>query len=451
MARYSYGSSGDGVKELQEMLNATGKYTLDIDGIYGNQTQQAVRDYQSNNNLTVDGVAGDQTLGHLRDNSSSTGTEQEAPVVQPYQPTYTESQTVKDAQTQLDTHKAQQPGAYQSGYSEKLNALYDKIMNREPHQYDMNADVVYQQLKDRYIQQGLMASQDTMGQAAALTGGYGSTYAQAVGQQAYQQYLQGLNDKIPELAQMDLNRYQMEGDRLADQYAMMMQQENQDYARYQDAQNAWLSERDYLAGRYDAERGYDYGKWQDQQSVGLQQQNTKYDRLVNLITSTGYSPTAQELADAGMSASEAAAYSKYYTEQNTPRYSGGGGSGSGSGTGTGVKSSKATGKISSDKIEMIQWEFGLEVNGVWDDATIKATGYKDMNEAWKAFQTGSLSYKAYEATGGSQKEQAIEMQKLDSKLKGKSREEQETLLQKALEDKMDPWLVQQLVEKYELW
>lgn len=324
MARYSYGSSGDGVKELQELLNATGKYTLDIDGIYGNQTQQAVRDYQSNNNLTVDGVAGDQTLGHLRGNSSSTETDQEAPVVQPYQPTYTESQTVKDAQTQLDTHTAQQPGAYQSGYSEKLNALYDKIMNREPHQYDMNADVVYQQLKDRYIQQGLMASQDTMGQAAALTGGYGNTYAQAVGQQAYQQYLQGLNDKIPELAQMDLNRYQMEGDRLADQYAMMMQQENQDYARYQDAQNAWLSERDYLAGRYDAERGYDYGKWQDQQSVGLQQQNTKYDRLVNLITSTGYSPTAQELADAGMSASEAAAYGKYYTEQNTPRYSGNG-------------------------------------------------------------------------------------------------------------------------------
>jgi peptidoglycan hydrolase-like protein with peptidoglycan-binding domain len=324
MARYSYGSSGDGVKELQEMLNATGKYNLDTDGIYGNQTQQAVRDYQSKNNLTVDGVAGDQTLGHLRGNSSSMETEQEAPVVQPYQPTYTESQTVKDSQTQLDTHKAQQPGAYQSGYSEKLNALYDKIMNREPHQYDMNKDIVYQQLKDRYIQQGLMAAEDTIGQAASLTGGFGNTYAQKVGQQAYQKHLQGLNDKIPELVQMDLNRYQMEGDRLADQYAMMMQQENQDYARHQDAQNAWLAERDYLAGRYDSERGYDYSKWQDQRDFGVQQQNTKYDRLVSLITNTGYNPTAQELADAGMNAAEAAAYQQVYNEQNTPSYSGNG-------------------------------------------------------------------------------------------------------------------------------
>ena len=321
MARYSYGSSGDGVKELQEMLNATGKYNLDTDGIYGNQTQQAVRDYQSKNNLTVDGVAGDQTLGHLRDNSSATETEQEAPVVQPYQPTYTEGQTVKDAQTQLDTHTAQQPGAYQSGYDEKLNALYDKIMNREPFNYDMNADPMYQQLKDRYIQQGQMASQDTMGKAAALTGGYGNTYAQAVGQQTYQQYLQGLNDKVPELAKLAMSKYNMEGDQLAEQYAMMMKQENQDYARHQDAQNQWLAERKYLAGRYDTERGYDYSMWQDQLSVGMKQQATKYDRLVSLIKSTGYSPTAQELADAGMSAAEAAAYGKYYTEQNTPRYS----------------------------------------------------------------------------------------------------------------------------------
>lgn len=321
MARYSYGSSGDGVKELQELLNATGKYNLDTDGIYGNQTQEAVRDYQSNNNLTVDGVAGDQTLGHLRGNSSSTKTEQEVPVVQPYQPTYTEGQTVKDAQTQLDTHTAQQPGAYQSGYEEKLNALYDKIMNREPFNYDMNADPMYQQLKDQAVRQGSMAAEDAIGQAASLTGGFGNTYAQKVGQQTFNQHLQTLADKVPDLYQMALAKRQMEDAQLQEQYGMLMEKENQDYARHQDEKNQWLAERDYLAGRYDSERGYDYGKWQDQRDVGMQQQATKYDRLVSLITNMGYNPSAQELADAGMSAAEAAAYGMYYTEQNTPRYS----------------------------------------------------------------------------------------------------------------------------------
>ena len=47
------------------------------------------------------------------------------------------------------------------------------------------------------MQQGKQAMQDTMGQAAALTGGYGSTYGQAVGQQQYDAYLQNLNDEVP--------------------------------------------------------------------------------------------------------------------------------------------------------------------------------------------------------------------------------------------------------------
>lgn len=449
MARYSYGSSGDEVKELQELLNSTGKYSLKVDGVYGSQTQAAVSDYQQNNNLTVDGVAGDQTLGHLRGNSSQE-TETPAPVVPSYQKDYTESDAVKQAQTAMQQQAALKPGEYQSAYNEKLEALYDKIVNREPFTYDMNADPMYQQLKDRTIQQGQMAMQDAMGQAAALTGGYGNTYAQRVGQQAYNEQLQGLNDQVPELAQLAMSKYQMEGDQMADQYAMLMDKENQDYARHQDAQNAWLAERDYVTGRYDSERGYDYSKWQDQRDVGMQQEATKYDRLVSLITNTGYNPTAQELSDAGMSAAEAAAYQQIYNEQNTPSYSGGGSSYSNN-TGSVTESSKATGKISSDKIEMIQWEFGLDVTGVWDDATIKATGYKDMNEAWNDFQKGSLSYRAYDAVGTTQKEKSIEMQKLDSKLKGKSRAEQEKMLQQALDNGMDPWLVQQLCEKHEIY
>lgn len=78
-----------------------------------------------------------------------------------------------------------------------------------------------------------MAMMDTLGQAAALTGGYGSSYAQSAGQQAYQSYLQGLNDKIPELYQLALERYDREADGLYKRYAMLGEREGADYDRYQ--------------------------------------------------------------------------------------------------------------------------------------------------------------------------------------------------------------------------
>lgn len=131
---------------------------------------------------------------------------------------------------------------YQSQYKDQIQGLYDKIANRKDFTYDVNADAMYQQLKDQYVQGGRMAMMDTMGQAQAMTGGYGNSYAQGVGQQAYQGYLQGLNDQVPNLYQMALNRYIQQGDRMLDQYSMLTSQDAQDYARWQDQQNLALQQ-----------------------------------------------------------------------------------------------------------------------------------------------------------------------------------------------------------------
>ena len=112
------------------------------------------------------------------------------------------------------------PTGYQSQYKDQIQGLYDQIANRKDFTYDVNADAMYQQLKDQYVQGGRMAMMDTMGQAQAMTGGYGNSYAQGVGQQAYHGYLQGLNDQVPNLYQMALNRYIQQGDQLTDQYSM---------------------------------------------------------------------------------------------------------------------------------------------------------------------------------------------------------------------------------------
>lgn len=176
---------------------------------------------------------------------------------------YQESDTVKQAQAALNTHLAQKPGAYQSQWQTQLNDIMNKIMNREKFSYDFNGDALYQQYKDKFIQQGKMASADVMGQAAAMTGGYGNSYAATVGNQAYQASLQNLNDIVPELYQMALDRYNQEGQDLINQYGILGDRENTDYGRYRDTVSDYNTERNYLSGRYDSERNYDYGKYSD--------------------------------------------------------------------------------------------------------------------------------------------------------------------------------------------
>ena len=52
-------------------------------------------------------------------------------------------------------------------------------------------------------------------------------------------YLQGLNDKIPELYQLALDKYSREGDGLYKRYSVLSAQEGQDYGRHQDSLNRY--------------------------------------------------------------------------------------------------------------------------------------------------------------------------------------------------------------------
>lgn len=177
---------------------------------------------------------------------------------------YQESDIVKQAQAALNAQLAQKPGAYQSQWQTQLNDIMDKIMNREKFSYNFNEDALYQQYKDKFTKQGKLAMGDAIGQASAMTGGYGNSYAQSVGQQAYQAELDNLNDIVPELYQMAYDKYNQEGQDLLNQYALVGDQEDRDYGRYRDSVADWLTERDYLTGRYDSERDFDYSKYNNE-------------------------------------------------------------------------------------------------------------------------------------------------------------------------------------------
>ena len=243
---------------------------------------------------------------------------------------YQQSDAVTKAQEMLQNQLANKPGAYQSQWQSQLNDVMDKILNREKFTYDLNGDALYKQYKDQYTNQGKMAMMDTIGQASAMTGGYGNSYAQNVGQQAYQGYLQQLNDKIPELYNLALSKYQMEGDDLSRQYSMLGTKENQDYSRYRDKVSDYNTELSRLQNAYDNERSFDYGQFIDDRNYQYQQNSDKQklaqaqvDYLISiggkvsdeLLAAAGYDPSyLSSINDvrAAQAAAAAAAASQYH-------------------------------------------------------------------------------------------------------------------------------------------
>ena len=280
----AYGSQGGAVKQLQSELNKRG-YQLDEDGIYGKKTKAAVRDYQKKSGLTmVDGIAGDETWGSLL--SAPTMAEQQAaeqaaaaaaaeaarPEARVTESTarklaelergYQPSEDVAAARAYRDSVAAMQPEGYTSGFEARLQELYDQIAGREAFSYDPEEDEMYKRYARLYAAQGAAAMEDTMGQAAALTGGYGSSYAQAVGQQAYDRYLGELAALVPELRQAALAEYTQEGKALTDRYGLLRQQESAAYDRWQDTVAQWQKALAQAQSEYDHTAAQDAKSYQ---------------------------------------------------------------------------------------------------------------------------------------------------------------------------------------------
>lgn len=59
------GAKGEAVKHLQSLLNRKKGFTLSNDGIFGDQTELAVRKFQKDSDLVSDGIVGPQTWREL--------------------------------------------------------------------------------------------------------------------------------------------------------------------------------------------------------------------------------------------------------------------------------------------------------------------------------------------------------------------------------------------------
>jgi hypothetical protein len=174
-------------------------------------------------------------------------------------PTTDSGFTYKDFQTSDATNdflnaynnwKAQGAPVYADSYQGTLNGIMNDIINGKPFSWDMNGDALYQQYKDMYTNQANLGMQNAMAQAAALTGGYGSSYGQAVGQQAYAQQMQGLNDRALDLHDRAYGQYQDQRADLYNQYGMYSDLAKQEYNEWLNAVNLYNQEGDKLYGQY---------------------------------------------------------------------------------------------------------------------------------------------------------------------------------------------------------
>lgn len=400
------GSKGNDVLELQKLLNKNG-YNLAEDGSFGAKTLAAVEDYQKRSGLKVDGIVGTNTWGALTSASNkstsgntSTGTNtsastpQAAPDYSKYSYDASADTAYQQALAALQQATAAVP-TYKASYDDQLQEIYDKIVNRDKFTYDLNSDALYQQYADQYQRMGQLAMMDTMGQAAALTGGYGNSYASTAGNQAYQAYLQQLNNVVPELYGMALDQYNAEGDKLLTQYSMLGDMADDEYGKYQDALAQYWQNVNYQKQNADAAYDRGYTDWLNSYQMGVDAENTayskqqaEYEKLVSLITSTGYAPTAAELEAAGMSKDQAAAYADYYKKQNTvitgSRSSGGGGGGN---------SGYDNGSLTQVGVSALQKALGVKVDGKWGPKTqaaaLKKWGVSSADEAYKIYTGGT--------------------------------------------------------------
>lgn len=156
---------------------------------------------------------------------------------------------------------------YAASYEKELGDIYDSINSRGEFKYDADNDALYRQYKDSYIRKGRLAMRDTIGEAAALTGGYSSSYAENVGRQSYDAYLQELDAVVPELYSLAYSRYQDEGDALRERYDLVQGLRDREYKQYEDA----LDDYNYIQEQT-------YQREQDEQQREQQAREKEYER-----------------------------------------------------------------------------------------------------------------------------------------------------------------------------
>lgn len=262
-------------------------------------------------------------------------------------------------------------------WQQQMQALMEELDERKPFSYDPEADALYQQYREQYQNAGRLAMEDTVGIASGLTGGYGSTYAENAGAAAYGQYLDKLNDVLPELYEMRRSDYNKQTDLLFDRLSFAGEQ----------AQSA--------------------------QSAAQKTADAAFERCIALLEN-GIQPSAEELAAAGLSAQSGAALGQLFGTVSGGGSGGSSNSNSNSNSNTNSNSNSNTnsssyagnGNLTAAQVMELQEYLGVSVDGQYGPKTQAAaeamfgTAGMSAAQAWIAYQKAIGAYGGGSSGGG---------------------------------------------------
>lgn len=310
----------------------------------------------------------------------------------------------------------QEAPVYDNQYAEQQQALLDAILNREDFSWSKETDPQWSSYKKSYLREGDRATANALAQASAASGGRASTAAITAATQAGDYYATQLNDIIPTL-------YQQAYDRYLNEYSMMLQdlgavntQEQLDYAKYLDqltqyntdrnfAYDTYLGDFNILQGQLSSLQGQDdvdYGRFMDRINLGIQRDETEYQRgqqeqalaqaQVDAILSAGGTPSAELIGASGYTNEYVQALEDAYRKaeaERTSARSGSGSSGSGRVTSGGGGTGYNNGGLTTSQIIQMQEALGVTADGKWGPATQAAAGGLSADEAWAIMSGGS--------------------------------------------------------------
>ena len=297
----------------------------------------------------------------------------------------------------------QEAPVYDNQYAEQQQALLDAILNRPDFTWSKETDPLWGSYKKSYLREGDRATANALAQASAASGGRPSTAAVTAATQAGDYYATQLNDIIPTL-------YQQAYDRYLNEYSMMLQdlgavntQEQLDYAKYLDqltqyntdrnfAYDTYLGDFNILQGQLASLQGQDdvdYGRYLDTINLGIQRDETEYQRQqqdqalvqaqVDAILAAGGTPSAELVGASGYSSEYVQALEDAYRREAAERTSvssGGGGRGGSGGSGY------DNGGLTTTQIQQMQTALGVTPDGMWGPETQAAAGGLSADQAW---------------------------------------------------------------------
>lgn len=247
---------------------------------------------------------------------------------------------------------------YNNRYDDTIQDLIQGILNREDFSYDPATDPLYQNYRKQYTREGQRATADTLGAAAAASGGIPSSYATTAAAQAGNYYAAQMTDKIPELYQLAYNQYLNDYNMQLSDLGVVQGAEQSDYDKYLNELN-----------QYNTDRAFDYNAWLDEYNMTLLA--AEYGDFSGL-EALGITPSAQNLANFSRTASG-----------STSRSSGGGSSGGSSGGGsssTGGSTGTSAASAAMQRANANQGRVTSEADwnalvAAYGEDTLRAAGY----------------------------------------------------------------------------